>query len=84
VEAAASLIVRACHALSDEWQAVTAKQIGGVLRADLAATREPFASLLRNPFFRPDIHAAIDAGFVEGDPAGEVKLTEKGMEALRR
>jgi len=84
IEAAASLLVRACHVLGDKWQAVTGKQVADVLRADRAAAREPFTSLIRNPFFRPDIHAAIAAGFIEGDPASEVKLTEKGLEALRR
>ena len=84
IEAAASMLVRVCHALGDEWQSVTWQQIADVMREDMASKREPFASMLTNPFFRPDIHAAIARDFMGGDPKGEVAFTMKGLEALRR
>jgi hypothetical protein len=85
-EHAAAILVRVCQVKGDAWQAVTPKILGEVLRADLAAQVEPWHSLNANPFFRPDFHELVDAGFARwGEDEGKpIELTELGIESLRR
>ncbi len=85
-EAAATLLVRACQSLGDAWQDIEPRAIGEVIKADLAAGREPLASLNRNPFFRPDAHELVRRGFAEwvGEAAGALRFTPAGLERLRR
>lgn len=86
IEHAATLLVRACQALGDEWQPIMAKQVGEVMKADIEAGVEPIKSLARNPFFRPDFHELVARGFAQGDLAnhGPIALTEKGIATLAR
>jgi len=88
-EFAAALIVRACHALGNAWQPIAWKQIREVVLSDFDAKREPFASLIQNPFFRPDVHDLVERGcarWTTSDDSGEgsVELTADGLEKLRR
>jgi hypothetical protein len=86
-EHAAALIVRACHALGDAWKAISLEELVGVLHADAEDKREPFYSLERNPFFRPDFWKLADGEFGRwtGEPGkSPVELTEHGIEAMRR
>jgi hypothetical protein len=86
-EHAAALLVRTCQVKGDAWQPVTPAMLGEVLRADLGAQVEPWNSLNRNPFFRPDFHDLVAAGFARwGDDTvkGPLELTELGIESLRR
>jgi len=81
-EHAAAIIVRACAQLADVWQPLSPRDIGLVLQADELAQREPFASLVRNPFFRPNVRDLVEAGFAEFDAEERVSLTAKGLDAL--
>lgn len=85
-EHAAALIVRACQVFGDQWQPIVPGKLAQVLRDDVAACREPFATLAKNPFFRPDLHRLVEGGFArwtreEVLPATPIELTE---EMLRR
>jgi len=85
-EAAAGLMVRVCQANGDTWGPVLWTDVKAVLLADEEAKYEPFASLLNNPFFRPDVESLADAGYctIEGEP-GKVTaatFTDKGIRAL--
>lgn len=86
IEYAAAILVRACHALGDEWRAVTWSEIEAVLKSDRTEGREPFASLILNPFFRPDVRALVDKGFARwtGGPGGPIEFTPVGLVALFR
>lgn len=84
IEHAAAVIVRACHANGDRWQPVTWEQVAAALRSDGAANTQPFAALIRNPFFRPDVHALIRAGFarVTVEEPMTVELTEEAISRI--
>jgi hypothetical protein len=86
-EHAAALLVRASQVKGDTWQPVTPAILGEVIRADLDGAVEPWASLNRNPFFRPDFRDLMQAGFARWCAEGKgapIELTESGVEALRR
>lgn len=85
-EFAAAVIVRTLAANGDTWRPVESIEISAVMRSDADAQIEPFASLVRNPFFRPDIHDTVKRGFARwvNAPGGAVELTAAGIEALRR
>lgn len=84
-EVAAALIVLASVRGGGEWAPVFPHEIGELIRSD-PAVRE----WLSNTFVRPDVYRLIADGFAEwvgekperGDRA--VRLTDKGLEALRR
>ena len=83
-EAAAALLVNACRVHGDVFGPVTPKMVGQSMNLD----EEPWKSLSRNPFFRPDFRALADAGYAafDGDPNGHnvpIRFTEKGLAALR-
>lgn len=85
VEHAASLIVRVCQVDGDTWKPVAWADVQRVLASDGAEGAEPFASLQRNPFFYPDVHALCARGFARkvGDgPGFSAELTEAGLAAL--
>jgi hypothetical protein len=87
IEYAVAMVVRTLAATDDTWRGVSWGEIQGVMRADLAAARDPFSAMLRNPFFRPDIHAAVAAGHAiwDGDEgSGPVRLTLSAVDALRK
>jgi hypothetical protein len=84
-EFAAAILVHVCEARGDEWQPVTLTQMLEVLSSDAQSGREPFAKLLRNPFFTPDFAGLVDQGFAKwaeanGSPA--LALTDQGFGAL--
>ena len=86
-EFAAALLVRACQVLGDQWQPISPKQLGEIIRADIEAKIEPLHSLNRNPFFRPDFHELADGKFGRwiGEPGiSAIELTPAGIEALSR
>jgi len=83
-EAAAALIVNACRFHGDVFGPVTPKMVGEALNLK----EEPWKSLNRNPFFKPDFRKLADKGYAEfdGDPNGHnipIRFTEKGLAALR-
>lgn len=95
-ECAAALIVRTLQVNGDTWRPVGWPEIEQVFKADIEANREPWVLLVRNPFFRPDVHDLVkpqidkDTGEtfyyarwteIEG---GTVELTQRGIEALPR
>ena len=82
-EHAAAVIVRTCAATGDKWRAVEWSEVADVLKAEVEASREPFASLVQNPFFQPSVDDLCRLGF--GSRVGTaVGLNEAGIEALRR
>lgn len=87
IEFAAALIVRACQALGDVWQPVTLEEVARVIKQDVDQAREPFTSLMRNPFFKPEFWLLVERGFAKwlGEPGeSALELTEGGRHALRR
>lgn len=86
IEHAISMVVHALAETDNTWRGISWSEIQAVLRADVEAKRDPFCHLLRNPFFKPDIHAAVTAGYAtwEGEIGkGPVRLTASAVEALR-
>lgn len=85
-ELAAALLVRVCQVRGDAWQDISAVAIGEVIREDLQAGREPFASMNRNPFCRPDVYDLVKRGCAEwvGEPGRVLRFTQRGLDALRR
>jgi hypothetical protein len=85
-ELAAALLVRACQVLGDAWQDVEVRALGAVIRDDLAAKREPFHSMNRNPFCRPDAYDLVQRGCAEwvGEPGQVLRFTPKGFDGLRK
>jgi len=88
IEGAAALVIATCAVNGDAWQAVTPKLIGELLRGALEAKTEPWASLNRNPFFRPDIRALAASEYgrwtSETEDPSPIELTKKGLFALSR
>ncbi|MFL5303049.1 MAG: hypothetical protein ACJ79R_22185, partial [Anaeromyxobacteraceae bacterium] len=88
-EHAAAIIVRVCQVRGDRWQPVSPAMLGEVINTDLDAKAEPFHSLNRNPFFRPDFCELVEKGFArwcgtDGEKGLPIELTEAGIAALRR
>lgn len=86
-EFAASLIVRVCQVDGDAFAPVISKRVGEVLKADSEAKTEPMASLLLNPFFRPDFYDLVERGFARwlGEPGkSPLELTEGCVARLER
>jgi hypothetical protein len=92
-EAAAACLVRAMQVRGDVWSPQFPKDIGEVLTADIDAKVEPWVSLNRNPFFRPDFRELVKRGFARcvgevSEPDGEwrraIEFTPEGIEKLRR
>jgi hypothetical protein len=63
IEVAAALMVSTCAVLEDRWQALSWAQIQGVMSAHRDNAIEPWASMLRNPFIRPDFPKLLAAGY---------------------
>lgn len=76
LEAAAACIVRACQFHGDEWKPIDAPMIGVALRSDVATLKEPFASLVSNPFWRPDVWLLVERRFARwtDQPGGPCEL----------
>ena len=86
-EHAAALLVLTCETNGDAWGPVTPRQVGEAIKAALDSGHEPWGSLNRNPFFRPDFHELVAKGFArwtEAEGKGPIELTPKGIEAMRR
>jgi hypothetical protein len=85
-EFAAALVVLACEANGDRWQAVAWPQITAAAKAALEEGRRPWLTLLSNPFYRPDVWELVKRGFArwEGEPGGPVELTMWGLVAMDR
>ena len=83
-EIAAALLVRVCQVNGDTWQDIDVVLLSTVIKSDLEAKREPFASLNRNPFCRPDVHDLVKRGFAEwvGDPGQTLRFTQQGLDVL--
>lgn len=84
-EWAAACIVRACQFHGDTWQPISAPQISEAIHSDIEAKREPFASLMRNPFFSPDVWKLIELGFARwvDREGGSAELLPPAIEAIR-
>ncbi len=85
-EHAAALMVRACVRNGDRWQEMTPPMVGEAMKADADEKIEPTCSLVENPFFRPNMHALVDAGYAEwvDEERGPLRFTDKAIEAMRR
>jgi len=64
-EHAASLLVLTCATNGDTWAPVTATQVGEAIESAVEAGTEPWSSLSRNPFFRPDFMELVNRGFAQ-------------------
>jgi hypothetical protein len=85
VEFAASLIVRTLQVKGDAWRPVEWSEIQEVIKADMAEDREPFASLMKNPVFRPDAPDLVKRGYARwlGEPrASAIELLPPAFEAI--
>lgn len=83
-ELAAAIMVLASRE-ADEWRALTLPDLGAALGEALDAGVEPFASLNRNPFARPDVRELVARGFAAwSDEPKAITFTDQGLEALRR
>jgi len=85
-EHAAALIVLTRKHMGDTWGPIAPRDVGEAIKAELAAGNEPWKSLNRNPFFRPDFFELVQKGFAQWTEkeGGPLELTPKGIEALRR
>lgn len=85
-EHAAAVIIRglAFHQL-ELFEPISWRQIQEAMVADVAELREPFASLVKNPFFRPDPHDLVERGFARWVEDGVViELTPAVVVPLQR
>lgn len=82
-EVAAAMLVRACEFHGDRWQPITFAHVKEALKHDVDTKREPFATWMRNPFARPDIHRLVADGFV-AEVGDAHAFTAKAFEAMRR
>lgn len=86
LEAAAAMLVRACQVNGNEWSPRSPMDVGLALKADIDAGVEPWTSLNRNPFFRPDFRTLIDSGFArytDESLEAPIEFTPMGLQALR-
>ncbi len=91
-EAAATLLVIACRANGDSWDARTLPEIGAAIDAELNAERAPLHDLRNNPFWRPSIPLLVEFGFArwtrpdetESGSKSPLEFTATGIEALRK
>jgi len=88
-EQAAAMLVHACVELGDAWQLLTLRDVERVFTVAMLEGRAPFASWMRNPFFRPDFRELCDKGYARWDRlvvGGELAIafTDYGLEAMRR
>lgn len=85
-EVAAALIVRVCQVEGDRWQSVALAQIVATFEADIAAQREPWATMNRNPFLPPPgFDELVAHGFAgwTGDRE-RIELTAAALDAIAR
>ena len=86
-EFAAALIVRALQKADNEWKPIALKLIQDSYNEDVRAKLEPWASIERNPFYRPDFVGSIEFGLIESgtiDGMTHLVFTEKGLQALSK
>lgn len=85
-ELAAMLLVRACQECGDAWQDIDARMLGAVIKADVAARREPLYGMNHNPFCRPDMYDLVRRGCAEwvGELGTVLRFTQKGFDGLRK
>jgi len=88
-EQAAAMLVHACVELGDAWRLLTLRDVERVFTVAMLEGRSPFASWLRNPFFRPDFRELCEKGYARWDRlvvGGELAIafTDYGLEAMRR
>lgn len=83
---AASLLVLGCQFHGDTWGPMSSRQVGEAIKWALEEKREPWPSLNRNPFFKPDIYELVSKGFARWteEDGGTVAFTDEGLERLRR
>lgn len=83
-ELAAALIVRTCQVTSNSWSPVSQRQIGESLGADVEASVEPWAGLIRNPFTpRPDFDELVKHGYATWTSERTlIALTPLALEAI--
>ena len=85
-EAAAACLLLACHHHGDAWAPMLPRQLGEALKEAVSSATEPWVSLNRNPFFRPDFYELVEKGFArwtEGE-GGPLEFTDAGFQALRK
>lgn len=84
-EHALGLYVRTCQVKGDMWQPLVPRDIGQVLKDDVAAGRQPWKSLSTNPVWFPDFHDLVKRGYARwlGEGSGApVELTDAGYAAI--
>jgi hypothetical protein len=87
VEIAAGMLVHALAMRGNEWRAIDWPEIAAVLKVDLEAKRQPWKSLVTNPFLRPDFHRLVKDGYASWQgAAGEspMALTEAAFERIKK
>jgi hypothetical protein len=86
-EHAATLLVLACATKGDTWGPIQPEEVGKAIHVALEERREPWHSLNRNPFFKPDFYELVSKGFArwtQEEGKGPIAFTDKGLERLRR
>lgn len=83
MEVAAALLVRTLQRGGDTWRPVPSEELLAAAKADMDEDVRPIASLLRNPFLRPDFGALDRRDFTRFDGTSR-ELTALGLDVLRR
>jgi hypothetical protein len=86
-EMAAAALVWASVFAGDVWQPIKERTFAEAINKAIAEGVEPLASMMCNPFCRPDYPDLIAKGYaIWSDTDGQAGLgfTAKGLEALRR
>jgi hypothetical protein len=84
-EVAAAIMIRACVRYGDTWQPLTPTMLGESLGEDLKD--EPWKTLDRNPFCKPDFRDLVQAGYAifDGDPDAQdtpIRFTQAALDAF--
>lgn len=87
-EYAAACLVMAMATNGDTWRPIGPQEMGPAPQAAIDSGVEPWPSLNRNPFFRPDFDKLADGEYartlVPGDRRSAIEFTPKGIEAMRK
>ena len=88
LESAATLLVRAFQVRGDAWQDVQLGDLLEVMRHDADGGVEPLASMVTNPFIKPDFWGLIEGGFAAAilveKKLEAIRFTAEGLERLRK
>lgn len=84
-EHAAALLVFACATKDDTWGPIEPQEMSKIILTAIKEQREPWHSLNRNPFFKPDFYELVSKGFARwtAEEGKALAFTDDGIERLR-